>query len=158
MRFLPSTAGLTLAESLIAVSLAGLGIATSVGTLTKINSFASRGRNSTGAYTAVMNRIDRIESYKPFNPLHRDENGAADPEVPDELKLGLTQELHVPIYKDPTSGVVVEGTRNTLVVDATPPAYKGSQLLMYRATVWVDYTYLSKKMSFSMTTVRTTDE
>jgi len=153
-----TAAAFTLVESIVAISLVGLGIATSVGALTKINAFASMGRNSTGAYTAVMNQIDKIHSYKPFNPLHRDENGVADPEIPPELALGTRVEPNIPIYKDPTSGVVVSGTRTTQVVDATPPNYKGSKLVMYRATVTVAYTYLTRNVAFSMSTVRTCDE
>jgi Tfp pilus assembly protein PilV len=161
MRLTPSTSAVTLVESIVAVALIGIGVASSIGALTKANSFASMGRNSTGAYTAVMNTIDRIQSYKPFSPLHRDENGTADPQIPLELQLtGSTPrtEWHVPIYKDPTSGVVVEGTRTTEVKDVSPLAYKGTTPIVYRATVTVSYQYLNRTVSFSMTTLRTSDE
>ena len=127
---------MTLVEAVVAITLLGIGLTSSITALTRFNAFASSSRNLTGAYTSVMTQIDAIESASPFDPLNVSETGAADPLIPAVLVLDsarspagpLTETVRVYIYKDPNKDpadptsdiVVVNGTRKTSVVDATP--------------------------------------
>jgi type II secretory pathway pseudopilin PulG len=151
------SAAFTLVEAVVAISLVGLGITSAVAALTKFNAFASSSRNSTGAYAAVMNQIDAIETAAPFNPANN--------QIPEELTLdanrpsGLpkSETVRVYLYKDPvdpTSEVrVVDGTLKTSVeIDPT-----ANGVTLYRATVTVDYTYLNRSYKFSMSTLRASD-
>ena len=63
-----SNGGFTLVESLTGLAVLGIGVALTVGALTKFNAIAGSARNASGAYTAVMNQIDLIQSDGPFNP------------------------------------------------------------------------------------------
>ena len=146
--------GFTLIEAVVAITLVGIGLATSYTALTKINAFASTARNSTGAYTAAMNQIDLLLSDSPFNPQKTNDDGT--PQIPPELTIGTHTTTNVPIYKEPTSGVIVSGTMTTTITDASV-TYNGNTLPMYRATVQVTYTYLSRNYSFSMSTMRASD-
>lgn len=65
-------------EVIVAISVLGIGIASTVGVLTKFNSIASMSRNATGAYSAVMNHIDLIQSMSPFNPQKTNNNPDCD--------------------------------------------------------------------------------
>jgi type II secretory pathway pseudopilin PulG len=164
-------AGLTLVESVVAITLLGIGLTSTITALTKFNAFASSSRNLTGAYTTVMTQIDAIESASPFDPLHVSETGAADPLIPAVLTLDTDRQLPLPIgplvedvrvylYKDPNDPskdiVVVNGKRKTSVVDVSQ-TYGGVSLPMRRATVSVDYTYLGRNYSYSMSTLRSSD-
>src|SRR5205085_12038087 len=60
--------GFTLVEAVVAIGVLGIGVAYSVGALTKFNSVAAIERNSTGAYSVVANQIDLFQSMSPFNP------------------------------------------------------------------------------------------
>jgi hypothetical protein len=137
----------------MAISIVGLGVASTVGALTKINSVAGMSRNSTGAYTVAMNQIDRILSASPFNPQNKNDDGTANPQIPAVLTLGLTTTLDVPVYKDPVNGVVVPGTMDTQIQDIS-----SSTVFMYRATVTVKYRYLNRNYAFSMSTIRSSDK
>jgi type II secretory pathway pseudopilin PulG len=144
------TAAFTLVEAVVAISLVGLGITSAVAALTKFNAFASVGRNSTGAYAAVMNQIDAIQTAAPFNP--------AKGQIPEELTLGAKCET-VLVYRDPmdpNSGVWAECPKGqglkTSVEDVS-----ANGITLYRATVTVDYTYLSRSYKLSMSTLRTSD-
>jgi type II secretory pathway pseudopilin PulG len=79
-------AAFTLVEAMVAISVLGIGVASAVGALTKFNSIASISRNATGAYAAVMNQIDLIQSDAPFNPQKTNPDGTA--QIPPELRLG----------------------------------------------------------------------
>ena len=151
-------AAFTLVEAMVAISVLGIGVASAVGALTKFNSIASISRNATGAYAAVMNQIDLIQSDAPFNPGKKNPDGTA--QIPPELQLGTQTQNNVPVYQDPNTGVVVSGTMTTTVSDISSTYTQGSQtfpLTMYQAVVTVTYTYLSRNYSFSMSTIRASD-
>ena len=151
-------AAFTLVEAMVAISVLAIGVASAVGALTKFNSIASISRNATGAYAAVMNQIDLIQSDAPFNPGKTNPDGTA--QIPPELQLGTQTQNNVPIYQDPNTGVVVSGTMTTTVSDISSTYTQGSQtypVTMYQAVVTVTYTYLSRNYSFSMSTIRASD-
>lgn len=153
-----ATAAFTLVEAMVAISVLAIGVASAVGALTKFNSIASISRNATGAYAAVMNQIDLIQSDAPFNPGKTNPDGTA--QIPPELQLGTQTQNNVPIYQDPNTGVVVSGTMTTTVSDISSTYTQGSQtypVTMYQAVVTVTYTYLSRNYSFSMSTIRASD-
>jgi type II secretory pathway pseudopilin PulG len=153
-----TAAAFTLVETMVGISVLGIGIASTVGALTKFNSIASISRNSTGAYAAVMNQIDLIQSDAPFNPQKTNPDGTA--QIPPELQLGTQTQNNVPVYQDPNTGVVVSGTMTTTVSDISSTYTQGSQtfpLTMYQAVVTVTYTYLNRNYSFSMSAIRTSD-
>jgi type II secretory pathway pseudopilin PulG len=151
-------AAFTLVEAMVAISVLGIGVASAVGALTKFNSIASISRNATGAYAAVMNQIDLIQSDAPFNPGKTNPDGTA--QIPPELQLGTQTQNNVPIYQDPNTGVVVSGTMTTTVSDISSTYTQGGHtypVTMYQAVVTVTYTYLSRNYSFSMSTIRASD-
>ena len=153
-----ATAAFTLVEAMVAISVLGIGVASAVGALTKFNSIASISRNATGAYAAVMNQIDLIQSDAPFNPGKTNPDGTA--QIPPELQLGTQTQNNVPIYQDPNTGVVVSGIMTTTVSNISSTYTQGSQtypVTMYQAVVTVTYTYLSRNYSFSMSTIRASD-
>jgi type II secretory pathway pseudopilin PulG len=153
-----AAAAFTLVEAMVAISVLAIGVASAVGALTKFNSIASISRNATGAYAAVMNQIDLIQSDAPFNPGKTNPDGTA--QIPPELQLGTQTQNNVPIYQDPNTGVVVSGTMTTTVSDISSTYTQGSQtypVTMYQAVVTVTYTYLSRNYSFSMSTIRASD-
>ena len=153
-----AAAAFSLVETMVSLSVLGIGIASTVGALTKFNSNASITRNATGAYTAVMNQIDLIQSDAPFNPQKTNPEGTA--QIPAELQLGTQTKNNVPVYEDPNTGVVVSGTMTTTVSDISSTYTQGSRtfpLTMYQAVVTITYTYLNRNYSFSMSTIRTSD-
>ena len=150
--------GLTLIETVVGISVISLGTACAVGALTRFNSLASTARNATGAYTAVMNQIDLIQSDSPFNPQKTNPDGTA--QIPPELQIGTHTLNNVSIYQDPKTGVIVSGTMTTTVTDISSTYTNGSvtfPMTMYKAVVTVNYTYLNRSYSFSMSTIRTSD-
>lgn len=149
-----SVAAFTMTEAIVGIAIAGLGIACCLTALSMMNSMASSSRNATGAYTVVMNQIDLILSDGPFNPQKTNADGSA--QIPPELQLGTRTQNNVPVYKEPTTGVVVNGTMTTTVADAST-TFSGLTLSMYRATVTVNYTYRNRSYSFSMSTIRSSD-
>jgi prepilin-type N-terminal cleavage/methylation domain-containing protein len=161
--------GFTLVEVIVAISVLGIGIASTVGALTKFNSIASVSRNATGAYTAVQNQIDLIQSLSPFNPQKPNDRADCDnvvhTQIPKDylsicaggaaaydLTVGTHTYNNVPVYQDPTSGIIVIGTLTVVVTDisATVPN-------TYRFLVTITYNYLGKSYAFSMNTIRTSD-
>lgn len=153
-----ASAGFTLVESVVGIAVLGLGVACTVGGLTKLNSIASSARNMTGAYTAVMNQIDLIQSDGPFNPLKTNQDGT--PQIPPELQLGTQTQNNIPIYRDPNTGVIVSGIMTTTVTDISSSYTSGPltfPLTMYKAVVSVNYTYLNRNYSFLMSTIRASD-
>jgi type II secretory pathway pseudopilin PulG len=153
-----SQAGFGIVEALVGIAVLGLGVACTVGALTKFNSIASMARNATGAYTAVMNQIDLIQSDGPFNPQKTNPDGTA--QIPPELRIGVQTSNNVPVYQDPSTGVIVVGTMTTTVTDISSTYTSGSTtfpLIMYQAVVTISYTYLNRNYSFSMSTIRTSD-
>lgn len=153
-----SQAGLGLVEALVGITVLGIGVACTVGALTKFNSIASMARNATGAYTAAMNQIDLIQSDGPFNPQKTNPDGTA--QVPPELQIGTQTLSNVSVYQDPNTGVIVAGSMTTTVTDISSTYTSGSTtfpLTMYKAVVTISYTYLNRNYSFSMSTIRTSD-
>jgi len=151
-------AAFTLAEVMMGITVLGIGIASTVGALTKFNSIASISRNATGACAAVMNQIDLIQSDSPFNPQKTNPDGTA--QIPPELQLGTQTQSNAPVYQDPSTGAVVSGTMTTAVSDISSTYSQSGQtftLTTYRAVVTLTYTYLNRSYSFSMTTIRTSD-
>ena len=152
------SAGFTLVEAVVGVAVISLGAACVVGALTKFNSLASTARNATGAYTAVMNQIDLIQSDSPFNPQKTNPDGTT--QIPPELRLGTQTKNNVSIYQDPKTGVIVTGTMTTTVTDISSSYTNGSvtfPLTMYKAVIALNYTYLNRNYSFSMSKIRTSD-
>ena len=147
--------GFTLVEAVVAISLLGIGVAATLGALTKFNSIADMSRNGTGACAAVMNQIDLIQSDSPFNPQKTNNDGT--PQIPPELQIG-TQTKNVVIYqyKDSSNNdiVIVPGIMTTTVTNLNPGS---TTVYMYQAVVTVTYTYLNRSYSFSMSTIRTSD-
>jgi len=151
-------AGFGIVEALVGIAVLGIGVACTVGALTKFNSIASMARNATGAYTTVMNQIDLIQSDGPFNPQKTNADGTT--QIPPELQIGTQTSNNVPIYQDPSTGVIVAGTMTTAVTDISSTYTSGSTtfpLTMYKAVVTITYTYLNRNYSFSMSTIRTSD-
>lgn len=147
-------AGFTLVEVAVAIALAGIGVAATIGALTRVNSFASVARNLTGATTAVENQVDLLLSDSPFNPQKTNPDGSI--QVPPELIIGTHVTNNVPIYKEPATGVIVGGTMTTVITDIST-AYNGNTIPMYRASVSVTYTYLGRTYTVTMDTIRTSD-
>ncbi len=141
-------------ECLVAVAIVGLGVAVTLPALTKVNSYAAMSRNATGAYAAIQNEVDAFLCNGPFNPQKTNSDGSV--QVPPELVLGKHADRQVPIYKESATNIIVMGTLSTTVTDVSQTFY-GITMYMYSATVTVSYTYLNRKYSYSMTTVRTSD-
>ena len=153
-----SLAAFTLVEAMVAISVLGIGLASTVGALIRFNSIASISRNASGACTAVTNQIDLIQSDSPFNPQKRNPDGTA--QIPPELQLGTQTQQNVPVYQDSTTGILVTGTLTTTVSDISSTYTQGGQTLpltTYQAVVTLTYTYLNRNYSFSMSTIRTSD-
>jgi Tfp pilus assembly protein PilV len=152
------TAGFALLEAFVGVAVLGIGVACTVGGMTKLNSIACSARNATGAYTAVMNQIDLIQSDGPFNPSKTNVDGT--PQIPPCLTLGTQAQNNISVYQDPNTGVIVSGTMTTAVTDISTTYTSGSitfPLTMYKAVVTISYTYLNRNYSFSMSTIRSSD-
>lgn len=147
--------GFTLVEAVVSITLIGIGVASTLGALTKFNSIADISRNGTGVCAAVMNQIDMIQSDSPFNPQKTNNDGT--PQIPPELQLGTqTKDVVVYQYKDLANNniVVVPGIMTTTVTDLNPGS---TTIYMYQAVVTVTYTYLNRSYSFSMSAIRTSD-
>jgi type II secretory pathway pseudopilin PulG len=156
-----SAGGFTLVEAVVAISLIGVGVASTLGALTKFNSIADISRNGTGACAAVINQIDLIQSDGPFNPQKTNNDGT--PQIPPELVLDATRggpltqnNVVVYQYKDLADNkiVIVQGTMTTSVTDLNPGS---TTVYMYQAVVTLTYIYLNRSYSLSMTAVRTAD-
>lgn len=163
-----SKAGFTMAEAMVAVSLAAVAFTSTLAALTRMNNFASVSRNYTGAYTAALTQIDAILTDGPFNPQRN--------QIPSELTPGTTSQP-VTIYQEQQAGIIggilqlitnpprpnqtFSGTMTTTVVDVSPTP--GAAPYIYRATVTITYPYLDHDgvhkplYSFSMSTLRTSD-
>jgi len=149
--------GFTLVEAVVATTLIGIGVVSTLGALTKLNSIADMARNGTGVCAAALNQIDLIQSDGPFNPQKTNNDGT--PQIPPELVLGTHGPTDVVVYqyKDPLNNnnvVIVPGKMTTTVTDLNPGS---TTIYMYKAVVTVTYTYLNRSYSFSMSTIRTSD-
>lgn len=149
------TKGFTLVEAVVAVGLLGIGVATAVTAVSKMNSLASMSRNATGASVVAQNEIDAILSNGPFNPQKTDPV-TGQLLIPPELQLGVHAEKDVPIYTEKANNVIVWGKLKTTIRDASA-TFNGRQMILYTARVTVTYTYLNRSYSLSMDTVRASD-
>lgn len=95
-----AAAGFTLVEAVVATALIGVGVAATLGALTKFNSIAATSRNGTGASAVLQNQVDLFQSMSPFNP----QRGEV-PKVTDGT-YDMTVGTHTITYKDPATGVV----------------------------------------------------
>jgi len=160
----PKVAAFTFVEALVAVSLIGVGVATSLTALLKVNSIACMARNATGAQTFAQNEIDKFLSYSPFNPqkTNLSDGTSQIPKDPNnsppayDLTLGTHTYSNVPIYKDPDNGVVVNGTITTVISDASQ-SYNGNVIPLYQAVVTVSYRYLNRTYTTTASTLRVSD-
>ncbi|HEY0368863.1 MAG TPA: hypothetical protein VGC85_04655 [Chthoniobacterales bacterium] len=153
-----TTTGFTILEGAVGLVVLSIGVACALGGLTRFNGLAGAARNASGAYTALMNQIDLIQSDGPFNPQKTNLDGT--PQIPPELTLGTQTQTNVPIYQDPNTGVIVAGTMTTTVTDISSTYTSGAttfSLPIYKAVVTVSYRYLGRPYSFSMTTIRASD-
>ncbi len=157
-------------ETIIAIAVLGLGVATTIGALTKVNSLATMSRNSTGAYTVLTNQVDLFQSMSPFNPQKTNSDGTA--QIPQDTSHGsyatydMTVGTHnisvngtnfnVPVYeyRDASNNVVlvVNGTLTETVTDLS-----GSLPNTYQAVFTITFTYLNRNYTYSVSTIRTSD-
>jgi type II secretory pathway pseudopilin PulG len=157
--------GFTLVEAVVSITLIGIGVASTLGALTKFNSIADMSRNGTGACAAVMNQIDLIQSDGPFNPGKFNADGVTR-QIPPELALGTQTQNNVIVYqyKDLSNNkiVIVKGTMTTTVTDQSV-LVGSTTIYMYQAVVTLTFNYLNHNgvtfppYSFSMSTIRTSD-
>ena len=96
-----AAAGFTLVEAVVAVALIGVGVAATLGALTKFNSIASISRNGTGASAVLQNQVDLFQSMSPFNPqkgqVPKDTIYPSTPTY--DMTAGASRAIY---YKDPT--------------------------------------------------------
>jgi hypothetical protein len=153
-----------MAETIMAIAVLGIGVASTIGALTKINSIAAMSRNRTGAYTILTNQVDLFQSMSPFNPQKNqipiDTSHGSYPTY--DMTLGTHNisvngtDFNVPVYeyKDASGNVVlvVNGTLTVTVTDLS-----GSLPNTYQAVFTVTYTYLNRNYTYSMSIIRTSD-
>ena len=156
-------------ETIVAIAVLGLGVASTIGALTKINSIAAMSRNATGAYTVLINQVDLFQSMSPFNPQKKNQDGTA--QIPKDTQHTLATydmtvgthnmsvdgtTLNVPVYqyKDASNNVVlvVNGTVSETVTNLSSTLPN-----TYQATFTITYTYLNRTYTFSMSTIRSSD-
>lgn len=94
--------GFTLVETVVAVAVIGVGVASTLGALTKFNQMAATSRNATGASAVLINQADLFQSMSPFNPQRTPPQIPADADKTYDMSLGT----HTLNYKDPTTGIV----------------------------------------------------
>lgn len=149
-----SNGGFTLTEAAIAIALIAITMTAFVMTMSRVNEAASIARNATGAAAVVQNQIDLILSDGPFNPQKTNSDGTV--QIPPELVVGAHVTNNVPIYREPTTGIVVSGTLTTTIVDMST-VLAGITMPTYRADVTVTYDYRSKNYSLTRSTLRSSD-
>jgi Tfp pilus assembly protein PilV len=171
-----SEVAFTFVEILVAISVIGIGIATTIAALTQTNWLASNSRNTTGAYTMLMNEVDLFQSMSPFNPQRKNQDGTAQiPKdgthgsfvlydmnptsgTPRQLSIdGTTWNVPVYEYKDATNNVVVvvngQMTETVNDLSSATPALPNT----YQVNFTLTYTYRSRTYTYSMSTIRTSD-
>jgi type II secretory pathway pseudopilin PulG len=130
-----AASGFTLVEAVVATTLIGIGVATTLGALTKFNAIAATSRNATGASAVMMNQVDLFQSMSPFNPQKTASGvdpcyGATPPvQVPKDYcntppTYDMTVGTHVLGYKDPSSGVVIDPCSRPAGDQDTWPVYR----------------------------------
>lgn len=147
-------AAFTLTEAAVAIALIAISITSFIMAMSRLNESASIARNSTGAAAVVQNQIDLILSDGPFNPQKTNSDGTV--QIPAELVAGTHVTNNVPVYREPTTGIVVPGTLTTTIVDMST-FLSGIQMPIYRAEVKVTYNYRGKSYSLTRSTLRASD-
>jgi len=99
-----NASGFTLVEAVVAVAVIGVGVASTLGALTKLNSIAATSRNATGACAVLMNQIDLFQSMSPFNPQRLPQQIPQDSQTPSTYDMTVGQ--HTIAYRDPSTGTV----------------------------------------------------
>jgi type II secretory pathway pseudopilin PulG len=148
------SAAFTLTEAAVAIALIGITMTAFTIAMSSLNQSASVARNATGAAAALQNQIDLLLSDGPFNPQKTNDDGT--PQIPQELVLGSHITPNVPIYREPSTGIVVSGTLTTTVSDMST-TLNGILMSTYRADVQVTYTYRNKSSTVTRSTLRTSD-
>jgi prepilin-type N-terminal cleavage/methylation domain-containing protein len=114
--------GFTLVEAVVSIAVIGVGVASTLGALTKFNSIAASSRNATGAAAVLMTQVDLFQSMSPFNPQKTNQNldpcgTVFTPQIPKDYcnnppvydmtagAVGVPV-THTVAYRDPTTGVV----------------------------------------------------
>lgn len=102
--------GFTLVEAVVAITVVGIGVASTLGALTKFNAIAATSRNATGASALIMNQIDLFESMSPFNPQPTKNQIPKDTYTlpPLQPTYDMTVGTHLLGYKDPANGQVID--------------------------------------------------
>jgi prepilin-type N-terminal cleavage/methylation domain-containing protein len=169
------SAGFTMVETIVAIAVLGIGVATTIGALTKVNSIAAMSRNCTGAYTILNNQVDLFQSMSPFNPqksqIPVDNPASYSPAhsyVMYDMRVGAQnisvdgvhdyQNVPVYQYKDPVNGqtLVVRGTLTETVTDLNFAGTNPSSG-PYQAVFTITFKYLNRTYTYSMSTIRTSD-
>ena len=103
-----AAAGFTLVETVVAVAVIGVGVASTLGALTKFNSIAATSRNATGASAVLMNQADLFQSMSPFNPQRTPAQIPVATDGTYDMSAGAVEVpvTHTLAYKDPTTGIV----------------------------------------------------
>jgi prepilin-type N-terminal cleavage/methylation domain-containing protein len=166
----PNRAGFTMVETIVAIAVLGIGVASTIGTVTKMNAIAAMSRNSTGAYTVLTNQVDLFQSMGPFNPQKTNSDGTA--QIPKDTSHGsyptydMTVGTHnisvngtnfnVPVYeyRDVSNNLVlvVNGTLTVNVTDLS-----ASLPNTYQAAFTITFTYLNRNYAYSISSIRTSD-
>lgn len=136
------------------MAIIGMGLASFVMGMAKLNEQASISRNATGAAAILQNQVDLILSDGPFNPTKTNEDGT--PQIPPELTVGSHVTYNAPIYREPITGIIVSGTLTTTITDITQVS-SGITMLMYQANLSVSYIYRGVTYSVSRSTTRASD-
>jgi Tfp pilus assembly protein PilV len=176
--YIKKSAAFTLIEAMVAIAVLAVGVATTIGALTKINAMAASGRNTTGAYAVLMNQVDLFQSMSPFNPQKTNQDGTV--QIPKDSSHGsfpiydmtVTSAgtwrsisvdgttFNVPVYqyKDPVSGTVVV-VQGLLQIQVTDLNFAGTSPSSgpYQALFKMTYTYLGRNYSFQMSSIRSSD-
>jgi Tfp pilus assembly protein PilV len=163
-----TTTAFTLVETVVAIGLIGVGIATVMGALTHINSIAFISRNETGAYTVLMNQVGQFESLSPFNPQKSEipvdtSNGTyplydMTPTPSRQLSVDGTS-WNIPVYEYRDNGnntiTIVNAQLTETVTDlsTSTPALPNT----YQAVFTLTYTYRNRTYTYSMSGIRTSD-
>ncbi len=159
--------GFTLVEAVISIGLLGVGVAITVGTLTKMNQIASASRYRTAASTALMSQISLFQSVGPFNPQNTPTQVPWAADGTYDLRIGThaigykdpstsTVSPTWPIYKESDSSVAlfIPGTMTTTVTNISTVPMPNT----YNAVVTITYKYLGRNYQFAMSAIRTSDK
>jgi prepilin-type N-terminal cleavage/methylation domain-containing protein len=146
--------GFSYVEMLVACAIFGIAAGAGIAGLLRMNINAGLSRLQTGASTVAQARIDLFLSDGPFNPQR---NQIPPVLVPGVQTIGSATTPTIPIYTDPSTGIVSVLGWMTSDVQNMATMYNGQDMNLYRATVTVYYRYRGKIYSVAMGSVRTSD-